>query len=102
MLAITDAGIESGIDNIDEGAVSDDIQLDLRELLQEWRNHRRQYQVDRRRRRVDAQPAGRYAAQAAHPVERLRDIRHRGTGAGEQQLPGFRQSYTAGGTVHQT
>ena len=101
MLAIAHAGVEAVGDDIDERAVADDLQFDLRICLQERRDHRRQHQIDRRRRRIDAQASRRHAAQATHLIERIADIRHRRPDAGQQQLAGLGQPDAAGGAVHQ-
>jgi hypothetical protein len=67
----------------------------------EGRGHRRQHQVNRRRRRVDPQAARRHATQTPNMVQGVTDIRHRGSDPGQQQLAGFREPDAAGGPVHQ-
>jgi hypothetical protein len=73
----------------------------LRIGLKEGRCHRRQHQVDRRRRCIDAQASRRHAAEAAHLIQGIADIRYRRPDAGQQQLPGLGQPDAAGGPVHQ-
>ncbi len=101
MLAVAHAGVETAGDDIDECTLADDLQFDLRILCKKRRDHRRQHQVDRRRRRIDPQTARRHAAQAAHLIQRVADIRHRRPDPGQQQLAGFGQCDAAGGAVHQ-
>ncbi len=57
MLAVAHAGIEARFDDVDKRRLSDHLQFDLRILFQERRDHRLDHEIDRRRRRVDAQPA---------------------------------------------
>jgi hypothetical protein len=101
MLAIAHAGIEPRADDVDERAVGRDPQFDLWMGPQERPNHRRQHEVDRRRRGIDAQPARRHVAQTTHLIQRRADIRHRRSRPCQQQLAGFGQRDAAGGAVHQ-
>ena len=80
MLAIAHAGVEASGDDVDERALGDDLQIDLRMGGEKRRHHRRQHQIDRRRRRIDAQapataqPAGRAPGRAPrrHPTSQGR------------------------------
>jgi hypothetical protein len=101
MLAVTHAGVEPVRDDVDERAVADDFEVDLRIGCNERRDHRCEHQIDRRRRRIDPQPPGWYRPQAAHPIERIADIAHGGSNPGQQQLARLRQRNAAGGAVHQ-
>jgi len=69
---------------------------------QERPDHRRQHEIDRRRRRIDAEPARRHFAQAPHLIQRGADIEQRGCRARQEQFTGLRQRDAAGGAVHQT
>jgi hypothetical protein len=84
MFAIAHAGVETFGDDVDEGAVADDFEIDLRIRLEKRRHHRRHHQIDRRRRRVDTEPAGGHAAQAPHLIERAADIRDCRSDSGQQ------------------
>ena len=75
MLAIAHAGIKASGHDVDERALGNDLQIDLGVGCEKRRDHRRQHQIDRRRRRVDAQTARRHGPQAAHLIQRLADIR---------------------------
>ena len=101
VLAVAHAGIVSGIDDVDERALADDLEIDLRTSPHERHHHRRQHQVDRRRRGVDAQASRGHAAQAAHLIDCLADILHRRRNAGQQQLASFGERNAARGAVHQ-
>ena len=101
MLAIAHAGIEARADDVDERAFGDDLEIDLRIGLEERRDHRRQHEIDRRRRRVDAQPARGHFAQAADLIQGVADIAHRRRHARQQQFARLGQRDAAGGAVHQ-
>jgi hypothetical protein len=45
----------AGIDDVDERTLGHNLQVDLGKGAQERCDHRRQHQIDRRRRRIDAQ-----------------------------------------------
>jgi hypothetical protein len=70
-------------------------------LLEKRRDHRRQHQIDRRRRGVDTQPSRRHVAQAPHPIQCGADLRDRRPDPGQQQLAGLGERDAAGGAVHQ-
>jgi hypothetical protein len=74
MLAIAHAGIEASADDVNQRARGNDFQIDLRIGFQERRNHRRQHQIDRRRRRIDPQSPRRHIAQAPHLIQRAPPI----------------------------
>ena len=74
--AAIDAGIEAGLDDVDKAGLHDDIELDFGILRRKRRHHGREAEIDRRPRRVDAQPAGRHAANAAHLLQRSIDVAH--------------------------
>jgi hypothetical protein len=101
MLAVPHAGVEPGIDNVDERALGDDLEIDLRIGSQKRCDHRRQHQIDRRGWRIDPQSPRQYAAQAPHLIKRPADIGDRRSDAGQQQFAGLGERDTAGGPVHQ-
>ena len=101
MLAVTNAGVEPLRDDVDERALPDNLEVDLRISFNERRDHRRQHQIDRRRRRIDPQSPRRHVAHTPHAIQRVADIGHRGSDPGQQQLAGFGQRDAAGGAVHQ-
>jgi len=101
VLAVTNAGVEPLRDDIDERSLGDNLQLDLRIGFDERRDHRRQHQIDCRRRRVDPQPTRRHRAQASHLLDCATDFLDGRADAGEQQLARLRQRNAAGGAIHQ-
>src|SRR5690348_16706767 len=74
MLAISHAGVEAGADDVDEPALADDLDTDFRVGLQKRPDHRRQHEIDRWRRRIDAQATRRLVTQAAQLAQRFRDV----------------------------
>ena len=101
MLAIAHAGVKASGHDIDERALADDLQIDLGMRCKKRRDHRRQHQIDRRRRRIDAQTPRRHGPQAAHLIQCRADIRHGRADTGQQQFTGFGEGYAARGAVHQ-
>ncbi len=101
MFAIAHAGVKTSGHDIDERALADDLEIDFGMGCKKRRNHRRQHQIDRRRRRIDAQTPRRHGPQAAHQIKRRADIRHRGADTGQQQFTGLGKRDAARGAVHQ-
>jgi hypothetical protein len=101
VFAIAHARIEPSVDDVDERAFGYDFQIDLRIGLKKRPDHRRQHQVNRGRRCVDAKPPRGHLAQPSHPLQRLADLGHRRRRASQQHFAGLRQSDATGGAVQE-
>jgi hypothetical protein len=63
--------------------------------------HRHHHEINRRRRRVDAQPSRRHLAQAPHSIERLAHVADGRRDARQQHFAGLGERNAARGAVQQ-